>query len=633
MKKVAKKKISFLIVALALMQVSAAQRPNILWLSIEDTSPQFIGCYGNSAAKTPVIDALASKGVRFTAAFATGAVCSPTRFSIITGVRSYEAGTGHHRSAYPIPDFIKGFPSYLRHAGYYTSNNVKTDYNTEAEKRIISESWNESSNKAGWWNRKPGQPFFSVVNFMESHQSRTMTIPYNNYVRTVYNRLSAAERIGDNDFEMPPFYKDSPEMRRQVARIYNSLKLTDNLIGQVLDRLKQDHLMDSTIIFFFGDHGEGMPRAKTNGIGLGYHVPFVIWFPPIYQHLSPWKSEIVTDELINFEDLAPTVLSLAGIQAPDYMKGRALAGKYRTAEKLFVFCSTDRSDESTDLVRSVTDGRYIYSRNFMAAIPETRWIEYQEVSDITKQIRKDFATGNLNELQGKTMAKRPAEFLYDLEKDPWELKNLADDKSAQKILEKMRKALEANITASRDILFLPEDQLASISSKSTPYEYRLKEEQYPLKRIYAAASLSGFTGTSIAAHQVKLLDDKNEIVRYWAITGLQAQPRELLKKHLQRLQLALSDAYAPVQILAAAILYNLGNNPEAEALLKKYICIENVHLSLLALQQVAYVEKLQPFREAIFLVNKKGRAADFNIYAASQVLLSRLGVKEMKLEN
>src|SRR5690606_5595839 len=163
---------------------------------------------------------------------------------------------------------------------------------------------------AGWWNRKPGQPFFSVFNFNDSHQSRTMTHAYSWYEEAVLGNLPTAEHIGDNDFEMPPFYRDSPEMRKQVARVYNSLKLTDNKIGLLSGRLKKDGLMDNTIIFFFGDHGEGIPRGKTNGINLGYRVPFVVWFPSKYKHLSPWGTGTVSEELVSFEDLAPTMVSL-----------------------------------------------------------------------------------------------------------------------------------------------------------------------------------------------------------------------------------------------------------------------------------------------------------------------------------
>jgi len=336
--------------------VLGQQKPNILWITIEDTSPQFIGCYGNGNERTPVIDKLAEEGVRFTNAFSTGTVCSPSRSAIITGVHTFKMGTGNHRSNYPIPDFIKGFPYYLQQQGYYVSNNSKTDYNVGNVKAFIREAWNESSKKAGWWNRQPGQPFFAVFNFMESHQSRTMTKSYDWYLENVLEQLPENERIAEDAFEMPPFYKDTPEMRKHFARVYNSLKLTDNRIGELLDRLDRDHLRDSTIIFFFADHGEGIPRGKTNGINLGYRVPFVVWFPEMYKHLSPWgTSGVVTDELINFKDLAPTLIELAGGEIPEHMVGCALLSENRTKADEYIELSADRSDNGPDLLRSITD--------------------------------------------------------------------------------------------------------------------------------------------------------------------------------------------------------------------------------------------------------------------------------------
>lgn len=383
----------FLLLLVFSLASAYAQKPNILWVTIEDTSPHFIGIYGNRHASTPTIDGLAREGVRFTNAFSTGTVCAPSRCTIITGVRTYVLGTGNHRSTFPIPDFIKGFPHYMRQAGYYVTNNNKTDYNIAREKEFISEAWNERSLKAGWWNRKPGQPFFAVVNFEDSHQSRTMTHPYEWYQEHVLGELPPGDRISEAEFEMPPFYRDSPEMRKQISRVYNSIKLTDNKIAGLLERLERDGLMDSTIIFFYGDHGQGIPRAKTNGINLGHRVPFVIWFPPMYRHLSPWGTGRVSDELISFEDLAPTLISLAGGKVPAHMKGRILLGASRTPPVDKLFLTTDRSDNGIDMVRSVTNGRYFYSRNLMPFMPEARYIRYMEIADIKKIMRRDLAAG------------------------------------------------------------------------------------------------------------------------------------------------------------------------------------------------------------------------------------------------
>ena len=604
----------------------AQQKPNILWVTIEDTSPQFIGCYGNKDARTPVIDQLASEGIRFTNAFSTGTVCSPSRSCIITGVKTYKAGTGNHRSNYPIPEFIKGFPYYLQQAGYYTTNNSKTDYNVANAGKFTKEAWNESSGKAGWENRKPGQPFFAVYNFNDSHQSRTMTESYSWYLKNVIDALPEKDRIGDNEFEMPPFYKNSPEMHKHFARVYNSIKLTDNKIGELLARLEKDHLKDSTIIFFFGDHGEGIPRGKTNGINLGYRVPFVIWFPEMYKHLSPWgTSGVVTDELINFEDLAPTLIGLAGGTIPDHLSGRKLIGKERSKPTDHLVLSADRSDNGIDMVRSVTNGKYMYSRNFMPFMPEVRYIRYMEIGEIKQQMRKDLAENKLNPLQKSLFEDRPAEFLYDIESDIWETKNLASDPAYKPILEKMRSQLKNEVIKARDILFLPEYEIGLISETTTPYEFRLDDKNYPVAEIYKAASLSGFRGKDIAAQQIKFLSSANKIVRYWAILGLRSQSQKDLKLFSASILRAMNDSYPPVAVTASAISYQAFGNESAEENLKKYCAGANMDLALMAVNYLLYVDNKQPFTEVIQLVHKM-EGSNYNVKAACLDFLGSLGL-------
>lgn len=614
----------WLLISIHCYSLSAQSRPNILWITIEDTSPQFIGCYGNKDAKTPVIDQLAKEGIRFVNAFSTGTVCSPSRSTIITGVRTYAMGTGHHRSNYPIPGFIKGFPYYLQQAGYYTSNNSKTDYNVGNMSAFTREAWNESSATAAWWKRKPGQPFFAVFNFMDSHQSRTMTNPYSWYREHVLDKLPEQERIGDNDFVMPPIYHDNPEMRKQFARVYNSLRLTDNEIGALLKKLEEDHLRDSTIIFFYADHGEGEPRGKTNGINLGYRVPFVIWFPDMYRHLSPWgRAGVVTDELIDFEDLAPTLISLAGGTIPDYMKGRILLGNHRSAPANHLELSADRSDNGIDMVRSITDGRFIYSRNYMPFMPELRYIRYMEIAEIKQQMRKDFAAGKLNPLQQSFFQERPAEFLFDISRDTWETRNLVSDPAFRNVLARMRKQLDESVIRSRDVLFLPEYELGMLSKNSTPYEYRLSDSLYDIHSIYKAASLSGKRGKDIAARQVQLLSSNNKIVRYWAVTGLRSQPPDILRTYQKRLLLAMKDTYPPVAMMAAAIVYHVFNDRQAQRDLIRYSEDKNNNLSLMTINLLLYESRRQPFAETIRAVHDMpGR--NYDVKAACMDFLGSL---------
>ena len=615
-----------IIISACNVQKQNQPKPNILWITIEDTSPQFVGCYGNKDARTPVIDKLAAGGVRFSNAFSTGTVCSPSRTTIITGVKTYESGTGNHRSKYPVPEYVKGFPYYMQQAGYYTSNNVKTDYNVAHEKEFINEAWNESSNKAGWWNRKPGQPFFSVFNFMDSHQSRTMTESYKWYEENVLGKLKPEEQIGDNDFNMPPIYRDSPEMRKHHARVYNSLKLTDNKIGGLLADLEKAGLKDSTIIFFFGDHGEGIPRGKTNGINLGYRVPFIIWFPEMYKNLSPWGTGgIVTNELVDFNDLAPTLISLAGGTVPSQMKGRKLLGPDRSAPADHLVLNADRSDNGLDMVRTVTDGRFVYSRNFLAFLPELRYIRYMEIGEIKQEMRKDLAEGKLNDFQKSLFDPRPAEFLYDIENDTWETTNLAGNPQYTTVLERMRALLKEEILASRDIMFLPEYEIALLSDLATAYEFRLDKNKYPIEEILDVALLSGKRSKDISAQQVSFLKNSNPIIRFWAATGLLAQSKQNLTPFMEEITRSINDGYAPVEISVSLLAWNQFRNPIAKEKLKQYCLSENLQLALQAVYYLTYAEDKGPFVETIKSVREmKGR--DYNVKAACMDFLGSLGL-------
>lgn len=602
-------------------------RPNILWITIEDTSPHFIGCYGDKNARTPVIDRLAGMGgVRFTNAFSTGTVCSSSRSAIITGVKTYKTGTGNQRSEYPIPEFIKGFPHYLQNQGYYTSNNQKTDYNIFGEKKFIEETWNESSGNAGWWNRIPGQPFFAVFNFLDSHQSRTMHLTYEWYEKNVLERLSPGEVIGDNEFDLPPFYRDSPEMRKQFARVYNSIKLTDNRIGELLSRLEKDNLMDSTIIFFFADHGQGVPRGKTNGINFGYQVPFIVWFPEMYKHLSPWGTDgIVTGEPIDFTDLAPSLISITGGTIPDYMEGRPFLGQMRRAPGSHLFISSDRNGNGIDMVRSVTDGKYMYSRNFMAFMPEMRYMRYMDIGEITQHMRQDLAENRLNGLQKSLFESRPAEFLFDVENDLWETRNLAVETDFKPVLEKMRNLLKEEVIQSRDVLFLPEYEIALLSKSTTPYEFRLDNNNYPVDKIYEAASLAGFRGSEVAEMQIKLLEEPDKIIRYWAILGLMSQSQDVLKQYSPTIIKAMDDKYPPVAVTASAIAYEMLDSRKAAENLKRFCAGENLDISLMAVNYMLYVANKEPFIETIWKVYKM-EDRNYYVRTACTNFLGNLGL-------
>ena len=413
--------------------------------------------------------------------------------------------------------------------------------------------------------------------------------------------MQTKQRIGDNEFDMPPFYKDSPAMRKQFARVYNSIKLTDNKIGELLKKLEDDNLTENTIIFFYADHGEGMPRGKTNGINLGYRVPFIVKFPEKYQHLSPWGKEgTITDELISFEDLAPTIINLANGNVPDYLKGRTLIGDNRSDEREHLLLSADRADNGPDLVRTITDGRYIYSRIFMPFMPEVRYINYFEVGDITKEMRSDFKNNQLNELQKSLFEDRPVEMLYDIENDLWETNNLVDDSNYSSILTTMRTKLDQSILEAKDIHFMPELEMKQISNSSTTlYDYRQLSASYPFETIYEVASLSGKKGEEIAKQQSEFLSNANKVVRYWAALGLLSQDSLVVASYKSELINRLNDSYSPAKITAASVLYDKFSDEVSKNLLISFIDNFSFYRTLMTLNYLTYIKNKTPFVAAV----------------------------------
>ncbi|TVP52354.1 MAG: sulfatase [Mongoliibacter sp.] len=608
---------------------NSQEPPNIIWLVIEDTSPQFIGAYGNPDANTPNIDKLAQEGYVFTNAYATGTVCSASRSAIITGVKTFEMGTGNHRSKYELPEKIKGFPSYLKNSGYYTSNNSKTDYNTSSVQKIISQSWNESSNKAGYWNRKPNQPFFSVFNFMASHQSRTMTNPYSFYEKEVLKKLPDDLRVGEDEFEMPPYFLDSPEMRKQVARIYNGVALADYEIGLLLDSLESTGLKDETIIFFYADHGQGMPRAKTNGIGQGFKIPFIIWIPEKYKMLSPWGREREIKEPIDFTDLAATMLSLAGVEIPDYFSGRAIIGDQRTVPSEYLYLSNDRSDNSFNTERTAVKENLIYTRVFTPFSPQRRWIHYMIHGEISQIMDRDFKKGKLNKLQSEVLLPRETEYLYDLEADPWELNNLIADKKYEKDIEDFRSKLKENILTSKDILFLPEFYLDQISEHELLYDYRTRDE-YNVEALFDLADLSGVLSQKNEHILAKKLSSGSFSEKYWSLIGLVQYPK-LSTKSIDIIKTQLNSEGILIKSLSSLILYNQLRDQDSFLVLSEVGLSKKDKNCTLVLLELFHL--LEPTDELNNLVKEiEGRKGlNFLVKQSSQVLLYKWNGKSFSL--
>jgi N-sulfoglucosamine sulfohydrolase len=432
------------------VQPMPAQRPNIVWISTEDMSPR-LGAYGDYHARTPVLDRLARESVRYTRAFATSPVCAPSRAAIITGMYQTAIGAHHMRTTADLvpelpspylavpPFYVKAFPEYLRAAGYFTSNRSKTDYQFGVPFTI----WDDLGDAAHWRNRPDRQqPFFSVFNLEVTHESRAF--PPNPAAGN-----STPLATDPSAIDVPPYYPDTSLVRHELARVYDNIAAMDRQVGEILDALAADGLADHTIVMFWSDHGEGVPRAKRSLYDSGLRVPLMIRWPPALERRA--APAVVNDDLVSLIDLAPTVLSLAGVTIPTHLQGRPLDDPQASPGPGIVFAARDRMDIEYDMMRAARDGRYLYIRNFAPELPYAGHIPYRNQSAIMQEWFRLQAAGQLRGLAARWMrASRPAEELYDTISDPDQLQDVASDPLHRTALERLRKAVADWMTHTGD---------------------------------------------------------------------------------------------------------------------------------------------------------------------------------------
>jgi N-sulfoglucosamine sulfohydrolase len=410
----------------------AAKQPNILWISVEDISPN-LGCYGDKYASTPNVDRLARQGVRYTQAFTPAGVCAVVRSGIITGMYPISIGSQHMRSRIVTPPNVKAFSEYLRAAGYFTSNKSKTDYQFEDP----LSAWDRVGNKHNdWRDRKPGQPFFSVINITVCHESQ---IRHGDKTHAALLAKLKPEQRHDPEKAgafLPPIHPNTPEARKDWARYANVISEMDRQAGEVLQRLEDDGLAENTIVIFWSDHGRGLPRGKRWIYDSGVHIPFIIRWPGV---LKPG----VNNELVNTEDLTPTTLAIAGVQPKGYMHGRVLVGPKKQPAPKMLHYHRDRMDEAFECMRAARDDRFKYIRNYETRRTYAQHIDYMDMMPTLVALRRLNAEGKLDEKQARFFSPtKPAEELYDIIYDPHETVNLANRKEYQSIVRRMRSATE-----------------------------------------------------------------------------------------------------------------------------------------------------------------------------------------------
>ena len=575
-------------------------RPNLLWIVVEDASPH-LGSYGETSIATPHIDRLAAKGVRFTNAIVTSSVCSPSRSAMITGMYQTTLGAHNHRSqrisgkgggnrayyeSFALP--VESVPELFRQAGYHVSNSglgkdAKTDYNFVAP---------DLYEPGDWKGRRPEQPFFAQL---QLHGGKARTARVDRPVDPL--RLT-----------LPPYYPDHPVIRRDWAAYLNSWIKTDNEVGQLVDSLRREGVLDQTVIFLWTDHGVSHLRGKQFLYEEGIRVPLLVRFG------DGSRLGLIRRDLVEHIDIAATSLALAGIEPPAYLQGRDLFVQGYQPRR-YAFSARDRCDETVDIIRCVRSRRWKYIRNFMSHLPHAQPNQYKDGKAIIQTMRQLHRQGRLSELQARVFeSPRPVEELYDLEKDPHETVNLAGRTAFKHQLKKLRHVLYDWMVETRDPGLIPEPILEELGRRyGSKFQVLRQKENAQLVRRLIEVVDAGQRGDRPAL--LEALGSEDASLRYWAASWLGNLGNRSAAEHLIGLA---DDPSHPVQIAAALALCKLGRQEKYLPRLAEHIDSENLVTGMYAIRAL---EQLGPAARAVLPAIQKALE---NRYEFTQRIARRL---------
>lgn len=566
--------------------------PNIVFLLSEDNSIHYQKLFYEHGADMPNLEKMAAHGLVFENAFSNGPVCSVARSTLITGCYAPRIGTQFHRKSQivPMPKMVQMFPAYLRDAGYYTTNNSKEDYNAIKAEDV----WDESSKKAHWSNRKSGQAFFHQQNIGNTHESSL--------------HFSEAEkkniqlRHSKEDVFVAPIYPNTELFRFTTAYYLDRQKTIDNGLAKVLQDLEEAGELENTFVFYFGDHGGVLPASKGYINERGLHVPLVVRIPENFKYLVDADFGERIKGFVQFIDFGPTALHLAGIETPKDMDGKAFIGKGISKTKInkkdITYGYADRFDEKYDMVRSIRKGKYKYIRYYEPFYRDALQNNYRYKMLAYQEWRDLYEEGKLNEVQSQFFEPHPLEALYDLENDPYETQNLAQNLDYQQITKKMRKQLNKWMKSMPDLSFYPESELAKMAFDA-PMEFG-KTHQKEIKKLMDIADLSLLPFSKAEKALQKLLLSPNPVERYWALTVCSAFGTEAARFYQQTKQMSEQDNHPLVQARAGLFLAVAQKENFAPALQS---ALENTHSSTEAALILNMIVLLQDYHNHTFEIN------------------------------
>ena len=529
------------------------EKPNILWITSEDNGIWWVSCYGSENCKTPAIDNLAKEGFRYAYCFDNAAVCAPTRSTWITGMYAISNGTQPMRSRNAIPhDRIPYYPDLLKKAGYFVTNCSKTDYNIGERKD--QECWDLCGSNAryGWRRRKEDQPFFAVMNFTSSHESRA----HGNADNTKHDPAK---------MKLHKYHPDLPEIRKSYAKYADAVEQMDSEVQATVDALKADGLYEDTIVIYNSDHGGVMPRSKRFIYASGVHCPLVVRIPEKWKEIWPAEKPGATvDRLVSFVDMPKTWVSLAGGELPETLQGTVFLGKGIEPEPEFHLSFRERADDRIDHVRMIRNKRYAYHKNYMPYAPAGQYLAYMFKINAAPAWEQYFKEGKADEITGRFFRPRVSEEFYDNEEDFDNVNNLIDDPKHQKMIAELKAAMRKKQLELFDSGLLPEEMRMQRAKENnmTIYEMVRDPKLYPLARYLDAADMALTREKQNLDLFIRDLASDDAGVRFWAVTGLLLLEKDAASA-AGALEKAMNDEYSEVGSLAAWALFNLGAKEKA----------------------------------------------------------------------
>lgn len=529
---------------------TAAEQPNVLWLTCEDNNVNWVGCYGNPHADTPNIDALAAEGFQYMHCYANAPVCAPSRSTWITGVHALSMGTHPMRSRYPIPhDTISYYPDLLKKAGYFVGNAKKTDYNIGG--RNDGDAWD--TNKVDFSELERQQPFFMVVNNTKSHESKA----FGDVNNTTHS---------PDDVRLANYHPDIPDIRKNYAHYHDQMKKMDDDIGLALEQLERSGLAENTIVIHNSDHGGVIARSKRFLFNSGTHCPLIIRIPEKFKHLRPANPGTKINDLVSFIDMTKTWLDICGAETPDYLQGKVFLGEKKEPRDYHVSFRA-RMDERCDNVRAIRDrdGRLLYIRNYMPYAPWGQHLNYLWTMKATQAWEEHHLAGLTDAVTGRFFGTKPMHELYDTSVDPDNVINLVDDPEYAKEVARLSKALDEWQVKHFDSGLLPESEIVKRSedSEKTIYDLVRDPALYDLKGYQAASGKALEQKPSNLAGFYRDLSHSDSGIRYWAIVGCLNLP-EADDLDMEVIRKSLHDESHHVRAMAAWIFYRSGDKSAAQ---------------------------------------------------------------------